>query len=355
MSRRPPLSGLAIAVAALLAAIPLAGADDRSAAEARPKITFAVNVHDFVNLDDSARTVLSLIAIFEKYGVKGDFYLTGPICQFYLDEHPEVIAALKKSGMTVSYHVRAPHPLCTGFGDALRGLGDAELRRVLLDYETHALDLRTGKTIPDEKGGYALLADTFGRPPVTVSPQNGQDRIRAAAFDIWREMGAKVGIAYHETGTDPEDTFEYERGLLIRPSDFSVTRWTIAGAKREAFWWSMLDTPREKDYDPVRYLDDSLARWSEDRPPFITALIHDDNFSRQGATPFNGIFYEDGDKTRAKRPPFDLSAPDPSRPRSAASRARVLAEYERLVAHAAERCQIVTSADIAAMAEAAGR
>ncbi len=343
-----PLSLLAVLV--LLA--PAARADD-STAGVRPKITFGVNVHDFVNLDESADTVLALVALFEEHGVAGDFYLTGPIVQAYLDRRPDVIERLKASRMTISYHVRAPHPLCEGFGDALRGQDDEGLRRVLEEYETHRLDLTTGKPIADQPGGYALLAKVFGRPPVTVSPQNGNPHIRAAAFDVWREMGAKVCIAYHESGTDPERPFAYDHGLLVRPSDFSVTRWTVGGSGREAFWWNMLDTPRAEAYDPVRYLDLNLALWDGSRPPIVTALVHEDNFYRRGGTPFANIYYEDAEKTRARRPPFDLAAPDPSRPRTDENRRQILAAYGTLVAHAAERCDIVTSADLAVLAEAA--
>lgn len=334
-----------IALLFLLAAVPAASADDR------PKITFGVNVHDFVNLDESADTVIALVDLFERHGVAGDFYLTGPIVQCYLDRRPDAIERLKASRMTISYHVRAPHPLCAGFGDALAGLDDEGLRRVLTDYETHRLDLATGKTIPDQPGGYALLAKVFGRPPVTVSPQNGNDRVRAAAFDVWRDMGAKVCIAYHESGTDPERPFAYERGLLVRPSDFSVTRWTVDGNGREAFWWNMLDTPRADAYDPVRYLDLCLALWQEERAPIATALVHEDNFYCRGGTPFTNIYYEDAEKKRAKRPPFDLEAPDASRPRTPENRKQILAAYEALVAHAAKRCQVVTSDDLAAAAK----
>jgi len=46
--------------------------------ECRGYITFAVNVHDFVNVDESADTVLRLVDLFARYGVRGDFHLTGP-------------------------------------------------------------------------------------------------------------------------------------------------------------------------------------------------------------------------------------------------------------------------------------
>lgn len=85
-------------------------ADAGAAKSCRAHITFAINVHDFVNVDESADTVLRLIDLFEKYGVRGDFYLTGPQVWAYLEAHPEVIERLVESGMTISYHVRPPLP-----------------------------------------------------------------------------------------------------------------------------------------------------------------------------------------------------------------------------------------------------
>jgi hypothetical protein len=42
-------------------------------------------VHDFVNLDGSADTVLRLVDLFERYGVRGDFYLTAPMVALYAE------------------------------------------------------------------------------------------------------------------------------------------------------------------------------------------------------------------------------------------------------------------------------
>jgi len=46
----------------------------------RGYITFVVNVHDFVNVGESADTLLCLIGIFERYGVRGIFTSPGPKC-----------------------------------------------------------------------------------------------------------------------------------------------------------------------------------------------------------------------------------------------------------------------------------
>ena len=92
-------------------------------------VTFVVNVHDTVHVDESADTILRLIDLYEKYEVRGDFYVTAAVVEKYVRERPEVIARLKESNMTISYHVRPPHPLNTGFDSSLKMLDDAALAR----------------------------------------------------------------------------------------------------------------------------------------------------------------------------------------------------------------------------------
>jgi hypothetical protein len=85
--------------------------------------------------------------------VRGDFYLTAPVVESYIRERPDVIERLKNSQMTISYHVRPPHPLYSGFDQRLQGLNDAQLYQTLLDYETYALDLSTGDLDRSRPGG----------------------------------------------------------------------------------------------------------------------------------------------------------------------------------------------------------
>lgn len=49
-------------------------------------------------------------------------------------------------------------------------------------------------------------------------------------------------------------------------------------------------------------------------------------------------------------PPYDLNAPDPSRPRTEEDKIAIFAAYEELVAFAAENLTVVTSEDILKMA-----
>lgn len=316
-------------------------------------MTFAINVHDFLHVGDSADTLLALTDLFEKYGVHGDFYFTAPMVQFYEEQRPDLIERLKNSQMTISYHVRPPFPTYVGFDGRLLGLSPGELTQTLRDYETYRLDMTTGDLLRDQPGGYSYVAKTFGRAPVVAGVANA--RWRGAGLPILAEMGAQMAVVYHETGTKPEQPFERINGLLIRPSDFSVTRWSVPGGPQDAFWWNELDTPLADQYDPVQRLQQLLSAWQGNRPPFVTALIHENNFYRRGGTPWTFVYYEDRQKTRPKSPPYDLNAPDASRPRSAENKAQILAAYEALVKYAAEHLCVVTSEDIVGMAEAAGR
>jgi len=322
----------------------LAAEESGSSAERRAAITFAVNVHDFVNLDESADTVLRLVDIFERSGVRGDFYLTAPMVALYEERRPEVIERLKQSAMTISYHVRPPHPLIVGFDAPLRGLEGDALKSALREYETHRLDLETGLFDRSQPGGYTYVRDVFGRAPVVASVPSA--RYRSESLEVFAGLGARMTVIYHETGTKLDQPFEYAGGLLIRPSDWSVTRWAADGLTKEQFWWAMLDTPLAAQYNPATYLDERLRAWTAARPPIVTALIHDDNFYREAATPWALIYYTDAQKETARRPPFDLDAPDPSRPRSLESQEAVWAAYESLVAYAAANLDVVTSEDL---------
>jgi len=318
----------------------------------RGYITFVVNVHDFVNVDESADTLLRLIGIFERYGVRGDFYLTGPQVYAYLEHRPDVIARLKDSGMTISYHVRPPHPAIPGFDRVLSGLSPDEVREVFRDYETYRLDLRTGRLLRDQPGGFTLLTQIFGHPPVVASVPS--PKWRDAILPVYAELGARMTLLYHETGTDPAEPFQWVHGLLVRPSDFSITRWRAPGTQKELFWWNMISGPLGKFYDPLERLHEELSRWNYPRPPFITVLIHENNFYRKGYTPWLSIFYRDIKRRIPREPPYDLDAPDPSSPRSPEEREAIWRAYEALVAYAAENLCVVTSEDIVRMAEAAG-
>ncbi|GIW07907.1 MAG: hypothetical protein KatS3mg060_2712 [Dehalococcoidia bacterium] len=314
-----------------------------------PIITFAINVHDWRHLDESADTVLRLVAMFRRYGVRGDFYLTPTMAEEYADRRPDVIAALNETGQTISYHVRAPHPMWAGFDGPIAGLSGEALTTALLEYETYRLDLRTGELDRSRPGGFTYMTALFGRPPSTVGTPSDKQAVRAAAKRLLRELGAQAIVIYHEEGTAIDRPFEWDSGLLIRPSDFSVTRWSNARVTNQ-FWWNMLSRQDAADFEPLPYLQRRLAAWSATRPPIITSLIHENNFVRRGAESWTLIYFADRDRTRPLSPPYDLDAPDPSQVRSASEQARIWAAYEELVAWSAAHLRVLTSEDLVALA-----
>jgi len=330
-----------------------AGRPASSAGAEKPRgyITFVVNTHDWGRVDKSADTILRLIELFTKHQVRGDFYLTAPVVEAYARSRPEVIARLRDSHMTISYHFRPPHPAYSGFDASLRGLDEAALRTTLRDYETFRLDLATGGLDRDRPGGYAYVKQMLGTAPVTVSAM-GNPRTKTVLLDIYREMGAQMTMEYHESGTRPEEPFAWRQGLLIRPSDFSITRWTGPGESRESFWWTRQDTPQAAAFNPKARLQSELAAWKHPRAPLITALIHENDFYVRGGPSWNAIYLgREGKALRRQR--YDLNIPDKGEPRTADNQAAIWHAYEDLVTYAATNLAVVASADIVSMARKA--
>jgi len=333
----------------------LAPIEGNQAKNTHAYVSFIINVDDWVHSNESAETLIRLIDLFEKYGVRGDFYLTAPVVKTYQQTNPDLIARLRDSEMTISYHIRAPHPLYEGFDARLQGLSDEELYKTLLDYETYALDMQSGDLNRAEPGGYSYVAQVFGRKPVVAPAPAGSPQIKRVAQRVYADLGAQMTLLYHEGGTDPENPFEYANGLLVRPSDFGVTRITPINGSQN-FWWNMMTKPNAEEFAPLLMLKTQLDEWEAQnyaRAPFITVLIHENNFYRAGSAAWGSYYYEieHGNKSTPLSPPFDLNAPDPSTPRSDANKAAIWEAYEALVAYSAENLDVVTSEDILAMAK----
>lgn len=318
-------------------------------------ISFIINVHDWVNTDESADILIKLVDLFEKNNVRADFYFTAEVTRKLAEEHPKVIDRFKNSNMTISYHVRPPHPLYAGFDQRLENLDDAALYQTLLDYETYALNLETAELDRSQPGGYTYVAQVFGRNPVVVPAPNNNQRIKDTAQKVYAGLGAHMTLLYHESGTKMDQPYEYVNGLLVRPSDFSVTRTTSVDG-RDNFWWNFMSKPNAAEYNPTTMLQTQLTEWEShnyERAPFITSLIHENNYYRSGAESWTSIYSEikgskKGDPLTA---PFDLNAPDPSTSRTKEDQAAIFSAYEELVSYSAVHLTVVTSEDILEMAK----
>jgi len=315
--------------------------------------TFAINCHDFVNSEQSAQTLKRLVGIFDKYGVKGDFYLNDPLVRAYREKQPAIIEILKKSGHTMSYHLRPPHPVCfpSEISRELSKLGREELIAELREYETRGWDPTTGKPNPEGIGGYALVKETFGVAPCSTGLNALTPQLRAAELKVLRDLGAKMSVFHHEGGSDPINPLVWRNGVLVRPSDFAIAR-LGKGPRASDFWWNHVRSGNAPA-DPVLLLKMELVRLHPDRIYFAQSLIHENNFYSEN-TSWGPIYYSDRRKGRPKQPPFDLNTTAPwVRTRSKADQEAIWKAYERMVAFVAKNRQIkvVTSRDIVAMVE----
>jgi hypothetical protein len=103
-------------------------------------------------------------------------------------------------------------------------------------------------------------------------------------------------------------------------------------------------------------LQSQLAEWESrnyGRAPFITSLIHENNYYRSGAEAWSSIYFtmEKGQKADPLSPPYNLNAPDPSKLRSPEDQQAIFTAYEELVSYAAAHLRVVTSEDIVEMSK----
>ena len=159
-----------------------------------------------------------------------------------------------------------------------------ELLAALREYETHAVDLVTGKTT-SEHGGYEHVKELIGYPPYVVSQAAGPGVIPEALAQVYKEMGAVCSLKHGVVSK----LGDMSNGLCLRPEDVEV-----------------------KVYNPTGVIsaEDMISRHLAEvstRPAFMNLKWHDNNFYSSG-TNWAGIYYEPGQKGDALRdPPYDLS------------------------------------------------
>lgn len=309
----------------------------QTAGARRGTMTFVINVHEWGHLASSAAVLTDLCQLYDRYGVKGDFYLTGPMAIRLAAEFPSTVAAMAKHG--ISYHVRAPHPLATGFGAPLAGLTGDALTAAIRDYETFDQDLATGALDRSRSGGFTAVSQVFGRPPCVVGMQaEGQD-VRNSAAAVYKELGARMIVAFHEGKSDPDRPLERKYDLLVRPSHLPLTR-----TADNNFWWNAVAAGRGGN--PTESLKASLDGWKHTQLPYVVGIIHENNFYKSGPEAWTSVYYTDAQKSGIRSPPYDLAAPDWGKARPAEGKARIWAAYSELVAWCAAEMNVVTGDDI---------
>lgn len=327
----------ASAGAAGLAAGSLTSITGSSTAGKKGYITFVINVHEWAHIDQGYVILNDLCSLFSSKGVKGDFYVTAPMAEKLASSYPATVSAMKLHG--ISYHSRPPHPLYTGFDASLQGLSATALTQTITDFETYGQNLTTGALDKTKSGGFTKVKEVFGRAPCAVSIVNSGTSILTSAAAVYKSMGAKMIVAFHEGESDPANPFVQKYNLLVRPSHLKLTHST-----GDEFWWNTVSAG--KGGDPTESLKTQLSAWKETKLPFATAIIHENNFFRSGPEAWTSVYYMDEQKTTPLAPSFNLSAAEWGKERSSDSKSAIWQAYRDLVYYCADNMNVVTSQDI---------
>jgi len=289
-----------------------------------PAITFVINTHDWYFHERSAQTVGRAIDILERHGVKGEFYFTSALFRAYQEHHPELLARLQSTGMTISYHARAPHPVTFRgqLSKRLQNMPHDQAVALMTSVESHRLDLSTGAIDESQVGGYLLLKEALGYAPPVVAFNSRSDLLRDLELEAVAALGARMWMRKH-TG----DTLELSPlGLLSRPSQFAVSK--VDGDN----WWKT-----NKPYDTVELFAGAQG--------YGVSLIHEHDFYAQKPG-WSDVYRTD---ERPNKPPFDLTVRQQDHKRYPDDHvAQTWATWESLVAYAAQNLRVVTSRDIIA-------
>lgn len=120
-----------------------------------------------------------------------------------------------------------------------------------------------------------------------------------------------------------------------------------AGEEAGNFWWNVTADPEAQEHAPAKYLRRKVDALPPDRLSFVTCLIHEDNWYKQG-TAWDGTYFEDRGRKQPRTPPFKPEPRRMVRLRTDDEQARIWQWWEDLVAAAAgdKRIRVVTLAGL---------
>ena len=215
----------ALGPVALLAALFAAEAPGNPATGPDAFVTFSLNVQDFSYPERSADLLRRVVALHERLEVPVDVYLTTTMVDLYEAKAPDLVEKLRSSPwVAVSCHVRPPLPYYTGYdwlglGRMTAGTQSAIVR----DYETHGLDLATGRPTA-APGGFDHLSRLLGRPPWVASTL-ADGGLRSPVNGVFRELGARFTLVHGRIA----NLGETQDGLFLRPEHVDLKLFEHAG------------------------------------------------------------------------------------------------------------------------------
>jgi hypothetical protein len=233
-------------------------------AQTRPsniRAFFALNTQDFAYPDLSADLVNRVLDLHESLQILIDVSLTTTMVDLFEAGAPDLLRRLCLSPVVcLAYHDRPPAPYHTNYDWlGMSSLSSQEQQRIIYDYETHGLDLRTGQPT-QRSGGYARLASIAGYAPPSVGILVDGRTLQQSADTVFAGLGATFGVVHGRAA----NFGDRRNGLYVRPEHVDLKLFEHVG-------------------EEVRAVVDAAVAEAPSvagaRPPYVVAIkMHDNDF-----------------------------------------------------------------------------
>lgn len=310
-------------------------------------MNIVLNCHDFSQVKTSYSTLSRAFTLFKQYGLVADYYFTEQLAQRLEWNYPGFLDSLRRAGMGINIHHRAPHALT--FRATQANAPKAQLDIITLfrqgktdeayaqmeQWERKRVNVSNG-SLDSALGGFDFIEKYSGVKPLCVgfgtSNALDEDSLALGALFALKKYGLRATVLEHEGGADPTYPFMFTRGLLERPADFSVTRWAGGSIDSNQFWWKMVISKDSAVYNPKKYLETQIASLNKNQLTVANAIIHETDFSYD-RPPFYSVYYVTGTAGQTNPIPYDTTAfpTDRIQPWSQQQKDAVWARYEEML------------------------
>jgi hypothetical protein len=233
-------------------------------------VSFSLNWQDFHYTNESAAYLDAILTLHEQHQVPLDVFFTTWQTDI-IEQYPDLMGRLQSSAMVVQgYHVRPPKPYASNFlwGDLTNAATDKAA--LILDYETHGLNLVTGLPTT-HSGGYAKLTDLRGYAPVCVGAL-APGSVAADVYGVFSNLGARMFVQH-----DPPVNLNTDEGTTHLPYRPEHRDWKLIGV-----WDGHPDDPQPATLTQAIAEAHNTSTNGGRAPWFVGIKLHDnDLFAEQ--------------------------------------------------------------------------
>lgn len=228
-------------------------------------VSFSLNWQDFHYTNESAAYLDAILDLHEDHQVPLDVFFTTWQTDI-IEQYPELYGRLQSAALVVqSYHVRAPKPYASNFQWGSITNPATDKTALVLDYETHGLDMTNG--IPtSQPGGFEKINDQRAYPPVCVGAL-ASTSLAPHVYGVFSNLGARMFVQHNPPVN--VNTLETTTHLPYRPEHRD---WKLIGV------WN----PNPSDPQPTSLtqalMDAHATSTNGGRPPwFVGIKLHDND------------------------------------------------------------------------------